>query len=77
MGCSKSKYQVREQVVDQYFRSYDGVAVAVVVTLHTCIGAHLALFGCRDFDGSEGQLERALSLATFKNSIKLGIIDRA
>jgi len=45
--------------------------------LHTCIGAHLALFGCRDFDGSEGQLERALSLATFKNSIKLGIIDRA
>lgn len=57
--------------------------IAVLVTagelglLHTCIGAHLALFGCRDIDGSEGEQERALSPATFKNSVRLGVIDRA
>jgi len=46
-------------------------------SLHTSIGAHTALFGCRDIDGSEGEQERALSLATFKNSVKLGVIDCA
>jgi len=31
-------------------------------SLHTSIGAHTALFGCRDLDGSEGEQERSRSL---------------
>jgi len=57
--------------------------IALLVTadkrrsLHTCIGAHLAIFGCRDIDGNEGEQEHALPLVTFKNSVKLGVSDRA
>jgi len=46
-------------------------------SLHTCIGEHSALLGCRHIDSSKGDQERALSLATFKNSVKLEVIDRA
>jgi len=57
--------------------------IAVLVTaderrsLHTCVGAHSALFGCRGIDGSEGELERALSLATFKKSAKLTALNQS
>jgi len=36
-----------------------------------------ALLGCRDIDCSEAEQERALLLSSFKNSVRLGVIDRA